>query len=270
MLCGVMHRPLLALAAALLATAANADTLISNVNGLQVGPDGKLQHFTGLIVSDGGKVVRTLGPADDVGVKGRIINGGGRTLLPGLIDAHGHVTDLGFAALRIDVTGTHSIGELQQRLRDYAAAHPNDAWILGFGWNQELWTEKRFPTSADLDAAVSARPVVLERVDGHAVVANSAALKAAGVTAATKAPPGGEIHDGVFVDAARSLVDKAVPKPTAEQQDAALTKSQEILLGYGVTGVGAMSASVADWTAFRRAGQGGRLHVRIMSYLFGT
>ena len=88
--------------------------------------------------------------------------------------------DLGFAALRLDVTGTRSIAELQQRLRDYAAAHPNDAWIVGFGWNQEMWPEKRFPTSADLDAVVSDRPVVLERVDGHAVVANSAALKAAG------------------------------------------------------------------------------------------
>ena len=265
-----MIRTALALGALLLASVANADTLISNINGLQVGPDGKLQHFTGLLIGDDGKIIRPLGPLDDVGVKGRIVDGGGRTVLPGLIDAHGHVTDLGFAALRLDVTGTTSIADFQQRLRDYVAAHPEAKWILGFGWNQESWTEKRFPTTADLDAVVSDRPVVLERVDGHAVVANSAALKAAGVTAATRAPAGGEIHDGVFVDAARGLVEKSSPQPTLEQQDQALAKSQEILLGYGVTGVGAMSTSVADWQTFRRAGEAGRLQVRLMSYLTGT
>ena len=265
-----MIRTALALGALLLASVANADTLISNINGLQVGPDGKLQHFTGLLIGDDGKIIRPLGPLDDVGVKGRIVDGGGRTVLPGLIDAHGHVTDLGFAALRLDVTGTTSIADFQQRLRDYAAAHPEAKWILGFGWNQESWTEKRFPTTADLDAVVSDRPVVLERVDGHAVVANSAALKAAGVTAATQAPAGGEIHDGVFVDAARGLVEKSIPQPTLEQQDQALAKSQEILLGYGVTGIGAMSTSIADWQTFRRAGEAGRLQVRLMSYLTGT
>jgi predicted amidohydrolase YtcJ len=266
-----MHKPFLALAAALLATAANADTLISNVNGIQVGPDGKLQHFGSFLIGDDGRVKQVMAkPSPRMSRFDHMINGEGRTLLPGLIDAHGHVMDLGFAALRVDVTGTQSLAELQRRLRDYAAAHPNEAWIIGFGWNQELWPEKRFPTSADLDAAVSDRPIVLERVDGHAVVANTAALKAAGVTAATQAPPGGEIHDGVFVDAARSLVDKAIPRPTLQQQDAALEKSQNILLGFGVTGVGSMSTSVDDWQAFRRAGEAGRLQVRLMSYLSGT
>ena len=264
-----MHKPLLALLA-LLSTTAYADTLVSNVNGIQVGADGQLQHFTGLVIADNGKVKTVLtGPPPPIAFT-RTVDGGGRTMLPGLIDAHGHVMDLGFAALRIDVTGTHSIAELQQRLRDYAATHPNDPWIVGFGWNQEMWAEKRFPTSADLDTAVSDRPVVLERVDGHAVVANSAALKAAGITAATQAPPGGEIHEGVFVDNARDLVDKAIPKPTRQQEDQALAKSQDILLGYGVTGAGAMSTTVADWNAFRRAGAAGRLNVRLMSYLLGT
>ena len=120
-------------------------------------------------------------------------------------------------------------------------------WIIGFGWNQELWPEKRFPTAADLDAAVPDRPVVLERVDGHAVVANSAAIKAAGVTSATAAPAGGQIENGLFVDAARGVIDKAIPAPTTADLDRALAKAQEILLGFGVTGVGSMSTSVADW-----------------------
>ena len=83
---------------------------------------------------------------------------------------------------------------MQQRLRAYAPAHPDTSWIIGFGWNQELWPDKRFPTAADLDAVVSDRPVVLERVDGHAIVVNSAALRAAGVTAATRDAAGGKIE----------------------------------------------------------------------------
>ena len=106
------------------------------------------------------------------------------------IDAHGHVMDLGFAALHLDLTGSTSLAELQQRLRAYAATHRSDPWLIGFGWNQELWPDKTFPTAADLDAVVSDRPVVLERVDGHAVIANSAAIRAAGVTEATPVPPG--------------------------------------------------------------------------------
>jgi predicted amidohydrolase YtcJ len=266
-----MRTSFLALALALLPSPLLADTLIHHVNGIQVGADGKLQHFNALVIGDDGKVKAILNRAELYKAKiTSSVDGRGQTLLPGFIDAHGHVTDLGFAALRLDLTGTHSLAELQQRLRDYAAAHPKDTWLIGFGWNQELWSDKKFPTSADLDAVVQDRPVVLERVDGHAVVANSAALKAAGVTAATKAPAGGEIHDGLFVDAARSLVDNAEPKPTPQQIDQALAKAQEILLGYGVTGVGSMSTSVADWQAFRRAGAAGRLNVRLMSYLLGT
>ena len=265
-----MRTIFVALIAALAASAANADTLIANANGIQADATGHLRHFTGLLIGDDGKVVRVLHAGEARPKAANVIDAGGRTVLPGLIDGHGHVVDLGFAALRLDVTGTTSLAELQQRLRDYAAAHPNDTWITGFGWNQESWPEKRFPTSADLDAAVSDRPVVLERVDGHAVVANSAALKAASVTAATQAPPGGEIHDGVFVDNARTLVDKAIPKPTAAEMDRALAKSQEILLGFGVTGVGAMSTTVADWEAMRRAGEAGTLNVRLITYLSGT
>jgi hypothetical protein len=266
-----MRLSLIALTAALLPSPLFADTLIQHVNGIQVGADGKLQHFNALVVGNDGKVKAVLERAELYKAKvADTVDGGGRTLLPGLIDAHGHVADLGFTALRLNLTGTHSLAELQQRLRDYAATHPKDSWLIGFGWNQELWPNKRFPTSADLDAVVNDRPVLLERIDGHAVVANSAALKASGITAATKAPPGGEIHDGLFVDAARSLIDKAVPRPSPLQVDQALEKAQEILHGFGITAVGSMSTSVADWQAFRRAGAAGTLQVRLMSYLLGT
>jgi predicted amidohydrolase YtcJ len=264
-----MHRALIALTAALLATPAWPDTLITNVNGIQADEQGNIQHFRALTIGDDGKVKLVIEHPELVKLGGitRTIDGGGRTLLPGLIDAHGHVTDLGFTALRLDVTGTGSLAELQQRLKSYAAAHPDAKWIQGFGWNQELWPEKRFPTAADLDAIVPDRPVVLERVDGHAYVVNSAAMKAAGVTATTPAPHGGEIHEGVFVDNAKDLISKAVPAATTAEMDQALAKSQEILLGVGVTGVGSMSTSLADWQAFRRAGEAGRLNVRLMAYI---
>jgi predicted amidohydrolase YtcJ len=265
-----MKTTILTLAAALLASAAPATTLIDHANGIQVDAARHLEHFTGLLVGDDGKVARLLHDGEPLPKASITIDVHGQTLLPGFIDAHGHVMDLGFAALHLNLTGTSSLTELQQRLRDYAAAHPNDAWLIGFGWNQELWPAKRFPTAADLDAVVSDRPVVLERVDGHAVVANTAAMKAAGVTPTTPTPPGGRIESGLFVDNARDLIDKAIPKPTEQQMDLALQKSQEILLGFGVTAVGSMSTSLDDWDTFRRAGDSGRLQVRLMAYLLGV
>jgi predicted amidohydrolase YtcJ len=266
-----MRKSFLALAALLLASPALADTLVSNVNGIQIGADGKLQHFGSFLIGDDGRVKQvTAYPTPRLARVDHIINGEGRTVLPGLIDAHGHVTDLGFAALHLNLVGTSSIEDLKQRLKSYAASHQDTRWIIGFGWNQELWPEKRFPTSADLDAVVPVLPVVLERVDGHAVVANGAAMKAAGVTTDTPAPAGGRVEKGLFVDAARGLIDKAIPAPTPADLDRALATAQEILLGFGVTGVGSMSTSVADWETFRRAAEAGRLNVRLMSYLLGT
>jgi hypothetical protein len=256
----------LALIAALLASPTSAETLINNVNGLQVGADGKLRHFTGLLLGDDGRVKEVLnGPPPAVRYP-TIVDGRGKTLLPGLIDAHGHVLGLGFSALQLDLVGTSSLDDLKARLKAYAAAHPDARWIQGRGWNQELWPDKRFPTAADLDSVVSDRPVVLERVDGHAIVVNSAAMKAAGVTALTAAPAGGRIENGLFVDNAIALIAKAIPPATPSESDQALAKAQDILLSYGVTGVGSMSTSLDDWNAMRRSGESGRLNVRLMVY----
>jgi len=262
-----MNKALLALAALLASTAASAETLIGNVNGIQVGPDGPLQHFGSLLIGDDGRVKQVMTSSTPrMRRLDHMIDGGGRTLLPGLIDAHGHVLGLGFGALQLDLVGTSSLDDLKQRLRTYAAAHPDARWIVGRGWNQELWPDKRFPTAADLDAVVPDHPVMLERVDGHAVVANSAAMRAAGITSDTKAPAGGRIENGLFVDNAIELVGLAVPRATAAEDDQALAKAQDILLSYGVTGVGSMSTSLGDWQAMRRAGDAGRLQVRLMVY----
>jgi predicted amidohydrolase YtcJ len=132
-----MHKPLLALAAALLATAANADTLINNLNGIQVDANGKLEHFTGILIGNDGKVKHVLHGEMFKLRDTDVVDAQGRTVLPGLIDAHGHVLDLGTTQMTVQLVATSSLADLQKRLSDYAAAHPRDAWIIGFGWNQE-------------------------------------------------------------------------------------------------------------------------------------
>ena len=265
-----MRKTLLALAALLTSSSAFADTIIYNVNGIQVGPDGRLQRFGGIVIDDQGKVEEIIQRTEDLNRPiDHEIDGGGRTLLPGLIDAHGHVVALGFAALQLDLTGTKSLSDLQQRLKAYAAANPNARWILGRGWNQELWAEKRFPTAADLDAVVSDRPVWLGRVDGHAAIANSAAMQAAGFALNTQAPAGGRIENGLFVDAAMSLVETKIPAPTPAELDAALGKAQELMMSNGLTAAADMGTSPEEWEAMNRAGQAGKLNARILSYAGG-
>lgn len=261
-----MKKSFLALALLVFASPGFAETVIEHANGLEVDAVGRLQHFTGLVIGDDGKVVRLLHAGDRAPMSGTRIDAGGRTLMPGFIDAHGHVIELGRDALQLDLVGTSSLAELQQRLGDYAAKNPGATWILGAGWNQELWPDKRFPTAADLDTIVKDRPVVLARVDGHALVANGAAMRAAGVTAQTQAPPGGRIDNGLFVDNAKDLINKAVPPPSPADLDEALAKAEDLLLGFGVTSVGSMSTALGDWEAMKRAGDAGRLNVRFLVY----
>nr|WP_309503373.1 amidohydrolase family protein [Sphingomonas sp. CGMCC 1.13658] len=265
-------------ALALLAVPAHADSLIDNVNGLTLDKDGKVERFTGLVIDKDGRVEKLLQRGDkrpDRGLDFRY-DGKGRVLMPGLIDAHGHVMELGFKAMSLDLTEAKSLDEAKAMLAAYAKANPDRPWIVGAGWNQEQWGLGRFPTAADIDAIVPDRPVWLVRVDGHAGWANSAAMKAAGVTAATPSPAGGRIEKtaggqpaGVFVDAARRLVEKVVPGPQPRERDIALSKAQAILLGYGITGIADMGTSVEDWNVFRRAGDANVLKVRIISYALG-
>ncbi len=270
-----MKTPLIALSALLAASPVFADTLIDHANGVQVGANGKLEHFTGVLIGDDGRVKRLLhGEKMKLAAGTEVIDAGGRTMLPGLIDAHGHVIDLGTAATTLELTDANSITDLQQRLRAYAAAQSTSGWLIGFGWNQEKWPSKAFPTAIDLDSIVSDRPVALERVDGHALIVNTAAMNAAGITAATADPSGGKIErdangkpTGLFVDSATRLIRRAIPARTVAQQDESLAKAQAQLLSVGITAVGSMSTSLDDWATFRRAGDQRHLKVRLMVYM---
>ncbi|MFY7834878.1 MAG: amidohydrolase family protein [Novosphingobium sp.] len=270
--------------AALLLTAspvALADTLIDNVSGRAIGTNGQIEQFTGLLFDDAGMVKRVIRSGDKKPKPRREyqyhIDGKGRVMLPGMIDAHAHVMGMGFAALSLDLSETTSFAQALNLIGKFAAEHPDRPWIVGRGWNQEKWGLGRFPTAAELDAVTGDRPVWLERVDGHAGWANSAALKAAGVTAATKAPAGGSIERGpdgaplgVLVDAAMELIAAKVPPPRAEDRDVAFATAQQMLFKRGVTAVADMGTSIEDWQTYRRAGDANRLYVRVMAYAAGN
>lgn len=267
---------LAALAALALPSPALADLLIDNVDGVRIDSDGELDRFTGLWVDDDGRVKEILDRRDDRPETDFRLDGEGRVLMPGLIDAHLHVMGVGFGALTLDLSDTTSLAEAQAKIAAYAQENPGRPWILGGGWNQEKWGLGRFPTAADLDAVIPDRPVWLERVDGHAGWGNSLALQRAGVTAATKEVSGGWIErlpsgkpSGVFIDAAGDLVTKIIPEPRPKDRDAALAKAQERLLALGITAAADMGTTLEDWQAMRRAGDEGRLKMRIMAYAAG-
>ncbi|MBA4046425.1 MAG: metal-dependent hydrolase, partial [Erythrobacter sp.] len=256
-----------------LAAPAWADTLIDNVDGVTIDEAGAVKRFTGLVFDEDGKVVQVLGRGEERPRVDYRLDGEGRVMLPGMIDAHVHVMDIGFGALTLDLSATTSLEDALAKIKAFADENPGRPWILGRGWNQEKWGLGRFPTAAELDSVVADRPVWLERADNHANWGNTLAITTAGITAKTADPDGGKIirdgkgaPAGVFVDNAVRLVGKVVPAPRPEDRDLAFAKAQEVLLAKGVTAVADMGTKLADWGAYRRAGDAGRLQIRIMSY----
>jgi hypothetical protein len=200
----------------------------------------------------------------------------GATVVPGLIDAHAHLMGLGLALMRADLVGTRSKAEILARLQAFAADLPAGAWLLGHGWDQNDWPEQSFPTAADLDVAFPDRPVWLERIDGHAGWANSAALRRATQDlSGTWQPDGGQVvrsgtqPTGVFVDAARRIVEQAVPPPDAAYRAEALRRALAAAASVGLTGMHDMGTSVADLDLYRRFADEGRFTLRVVAYADG-
>ena len=251
---------------------------VDHVNGYTLDSTGKLRRFEAMLIG-AGKVLATGSHAALIERAGeaRTLDGKGRTLLPGLIDAHGHVMDLGFARNAVDLSGTTSLDEGLARIRAFAQAHPDAAWIRGGGWNQELWKLGRFPTVRELDSAVADRPVWLDRVDEHAAWANSAAIERAGVTRATKDPAGGRIErdaqgnpDGVFVDGAIALVARVIPPPNEHEAVAALDSALAEMARVGLTGVHDAGIDRNVFGLYRRYADAHKLTLRIYAMIRGT
>ena len=202
---------------------------------------------------------------------------GEATVIPGLIDAHGHMAGLGMSRLTADLVGTSSKAEILARLQAFAAGMPADAWLVGRGWDQNDWPETAFPTAADLDAAFPDRPVWLSRIDGHAGWANSAAMRAVGRDLAGDwQPDGGRIvrdgggrATGIFVDGAMALVDAVVPAA----DDAAIERALKLAMGdavaHGLTGVHDAGVSLREMRVYQRLADRGELPMRITAMADG-
>ncbi|BDU73113.1 amidohydrolase [Mesoterricola silvestris] len=196
----------------------------------------------------------------------------GGTLLPGLIEGHAHVLGLGQQGLRADLALAPSLPAALDRVKTWAGSH--GGWIEGRGWDQNLWPSKTFPTARDLDAVTGDRPAALERVDGHALWVNSAALKAAGITRGTQDPAGGSIlrdaagePTGILVDGAMDLLLKVRPAPSPAALEAALAAGLARLRSLGFTSVADMGVDHPTLDAYRRLARAGKLPIRVFVYL---
>jgi predicted amidohydrolase YtcJ len=191
------------------------------------------------------------------GPKTKIIELNGAFAMPGFNDAHTHISEAGRQKLSVNLVGVHSLAEMQQRIRAYVATAQPGTWIQGGGWDHTLWADDKLPSRADLDQVTAGHPALLRRVDGHMSVANSAALAAANITAATPDPPGAKIDrpdrdasgppTGILREAgAYSLVATKIPPPTLEERRQALTAAIADIVANGVTTV----QDNSDWDDF--------------------
>ena len=200
----------------------------------------------------------------------RVVDLAGTVVVPGLTDAHGHVRGLGALRRALDVRGL-SKEEILARVKSRAAAAAPGEWIRGRNWDQNRWADTSFPTAAALGAAAPKTPVVLWRVDGHAIWANAAALRAAGITKGTGDPPGGRIERledgspaGVLVDNAMALVTRAIPEPGPDEIRRDILAGLEACAKAGLTGVGEASGSpLGDLAIFESLAREGKLPIRV-------
>ena len=272
-----LYRILLALALVALQSSALAATALHNVNGYTSTNDG-IVEFEVIVFGDDGRIIAI---GDDNLLEqhpdATRIDGGGRTVLPGLTDAHAHVTSLGFLETQANVTGIDSLEATLAAVRQFAEANPSAAWIEGRGWNQVLWPKKEFPTAADIDEVVADRPVWLERIDGHAGWANTAAMKIAGIDNDTPDPVGGKIirdtngrATGIFIDNAMDLIDERIPEPDKAATRAAILAASNVMLSQGITSVHDAGIDVQEAEVYMAMADDGELDVRIYAMTDGA
>ena len=231
----------------------------------------------GLAVFVRGGVIREVGPAAELRRShpgARVVDASGATILPGLVDAHAHLYGLGLSLRSADLMGSKSYEEVIRRMKERAAALPADAWLVGRGWDQNEWPVKEFPTADALDAALPGRHAVLRRVDGHALLASTPAMRSAGITAATPDPAGGRIlrdaagnPTGVFIDNAMSLVERVVPQPGRDERKALVLAAAQKIASEGLTGVHDCGISGETIATVKELVAEGRFPVRVYALL---
>lgn len=211
----------------------------------------------------------------EAGPQAERLDARGGLVLPGFNDAHVHLLGGALAARQLDLSDCSTLPELQAALREWAAAHPEQEWLVGRGWSYDLVPEGSFPRAADLDAAVPDRPVALESYDGHAMWGNSEALRRAGVGASEHEP---ELADkivrdaqgdpaGVLLEDAGQLLERAIPAAPRHERRAALVAALEALRAMGITSASAMQVSQDELSLLAELEDAGQLPLRVTVWL---
>lgn len=194
----------------------------------------------------------------------------GQAVYPGLIESHGHLSGVGFREVSLNLQGINSLAEMLDAVKAYADANPDQTWINGRGWIEKVWPENRFPNRQDLDEIVPDRPVTLRRADGHALVANTMALEAAGITGTSENPVGGHINldengepTGMLIDTAMRYINPLIPSPTLEQTKTAIQAGTERNVSLGWTGFQNAGGSYEGFELMRELHAEGKLAHRV-------
>lgn len=226
-----------------------------------------------LAVGSAAEVMKFKGPQT------KILDLDGRFVMPGFNDAHMHLTEAGFKKLTVDLTGTRSLREFQDRIRKRLKTAAPMEWITGSGWDETLWQGSQLPTRGDLDEVTSEHPVFVVRIDGHVAVANTLALKMAHLTLATKDPEGGEIGrdasgepDGILRETSQTLITSLIPAPTAAKRRQAIEAALQDIARSGVTSAQDFSGddgetNLANFKILEQIESEGKLTVRISEWL---
>ena len=209
-----------------------------------------------------------------VGSRTQVLQAHGGLIMPGLADGHTHFIAGGFQLASVNLRDAATPQEFVRRLREYASHLTPGEWILGGDWDHTLWRGAPLPHHEWIDSVTPNNPVFISRLDGHMALANAAAMRAAKITSATRDPVGGEIPRdargepiGIFKDNAEGLIDAAIPAPSVEQEDSALSRALVHAASLGVTATGNMSASWANLAAYKRMEHAGRMTLRVSLYL---
>lgn len=222
-----------------------------------------------------GDTIIWVGPTADADLDGvRAIDVSGAMIIPGLVDAHAHLSGLGESLENVDLVGTTSYSQVIQRLQDMAATLPEGEWVRGRGWDQNDWDEQSFPTRAELDRAVPSHPVAVTRIDGHALLVNSRALELAGVDTSTPDPEGGSIirddegeTTGVFVDNAMGLINRVIPPGSRDDHKRQLERAVQMAASVGLTEVHDAGVSQETIDILLELAKAGRLPIRVYAML---
>ncbi len=201
----------------------------------------------------------------------------GRTLLPGLTDSHCHIFGIGERELTLNLAGTNTLGDFLAKVAERATKTPPGKWVTGRGWIETFWKPAQFPTRQDLDKIAAENPVFLTRADGHASVANSAALKIANIDKNTPNPFGGEIlkdkqtgePTGMLTDSAQELVRKHIPKPTPAEREQALLTGINREIGLGWCEIQNAGSHKEDIDLIKKAYTDGTAKIRFVNCVYG-